>query len=166
MSDDQGFKLPEPGPKHELLRPFEGTFDAEVKMWMGPGDPMMSTGRIVNSFQLNGLYLHQDYQGNSLGAIPGFVGQGFWGFNSTSGRYEGFWIDNASTAMQLETGSVDQSGKIFEMHGEFVMPGTGVTMKKRSIFTVVSDNHNTMESFVTPPDAPEVRNMMIDYRRI
>ena len=29
---------------HRKLEPFVGTFKAEVKMWMGPGDPMVSTG--------------------------------------------------------------------------------------------------------------------------
>lgn len=167
MSDEPGFQLPEPGPKHELLKPFEGTFDSVVKMWMGPGEPMVSTGTIVNQFQLNGLYLHQNYVGNpSEGPFPSFVGQGFWGYNSTSGNYEGFWIDNASTGMQMETGTVDESGKKFEMRSEYVIPGTGLAMAKRTIFTVVSNDHNTMESFITPPDSSEMMNMKIDYTRV
>lgn len=35
MSEEQGFKLPEPGPEHELLKPFEGTFASTIQMWMG-----------------------------------------------------------------------------------------------------------------------------------
>jgi hypothetical protein len=100
------------------------------------------------------------------GPFPSFEGQGYWGYNSTSGKYEGFWIDNASTAMQLETGTVDESGKVFEMHSEFVMPGAGITMKKRTVITVVSNDENTMESYVTPPDGVEMLNMKIDYTRV
>ena len=44
---------------HERLKPFEGTFKGEVKMWMGPGDPMVSTGTMVNSLELGGKFLHQ-----------------------------------------------------------------------------------------------------------
>ena len=33
---------------HERLKPFEGTFAAEVRMWVGPGDPHVSTGVMVN----------------------------------------------------------------------------------------------------------------------
>ena len=167
MSEEQGFQLPQPGPKHELLRPFEGTFKAQVKMWTGPGDPMLSTGKIVSSFQVDGLYLHQEYTGDpSEGPFPSFIGRGYWGYNSTSGKFEGFWIDNASSAMQMETGTVDASGKVFEMHSEFLIPGTEITMKKRSIFTVQNNDHNTIESFITPADSPEMMNMMIDYTRV
>ena len=166
MTEEQGFQLPKPGPKHELLKPFEGTFVAAVKMWMGPGDPMISSGKIVNTFQLDGLYLQQDYQGDAVdGPFPEFKGKGYWGYNSTSGQYEGFWIDTASTAMQMETGTVDESGKVFEMNSEFVMPGSDVKMKKRTIFTVVNNDENTMESFITPPGGEEMMNMMIRYTR-
>lgn len=166
MTAEQEFKLPAPGPEHELLKPFEGTFTAKVTMWMGPGEPTVSSGKIVNSFQLGGLYLHQSYQGDpNDGPFPSFEGQGFWGFNSTSRNFEGFWIDNVSTAMQMETGTVDETGKVFEMKSEFMMPGSDIKMKKRTLFTVHSNDHNTMESFVTPPNAPEVRNMMIEYQR-
>ena len=33
---------------HAKLKPFVGKFKAEVKMWMGPGDPMESTGKMTN----------------------------------------------------------------------------------------------------------------------
>ncbi len=166
MSDENGFQLPTPGPEHELLKQFAGTFVSEVKMWMGPGDPMISSGKIVNSFQLDGLYLYQVYASNSTaGPFPGFAGYGYWGYNTTSKQYQGFWIDNASTAMQLETGTVDESGRVWEMKSEFVMPGSGVVLKKRTIFNIVDEDQHTMESFVTPPGDDEVRNMFITYKR-
>lgn len=167
MSSETEFKLPEPGPQHELMKPFEGTFKAAVQMWMGPGEPMLSSGTIVNSFQLDGLYLHQDYKGDATdGPFPSFQGKGYWGYNSTSQQFEGFWIDSASSSMQMETGTVDETGKVFEMNSEFVMPGSDIKMKKRSVFTVVSPDSNTMESFITPPGADEMMNMRIEYTRI
>ena len=33
-----------PTAEHAMLKPFEGTFAATVKMWMGPGEPAISTG--------------------------------------------------------------------------------------------------------------------------
>ena len=166
MSEEQGFQLPTPGPHHKLLKPFEGTFKSEVQMWMGPGDPMLSTGTIENKFHLNGLYLHQEYVGNRTdGPFPSFAGYGYWGYNMTAGEYQGFWIDNASTTMQLEAGNVDASGKVWEMSSEFVMPGTDAIMKKRTVFTVVSDDHHTMDSYMTPPGAEEMRSMFIGYQR-
>ena len=165
MSEEQGFQLPTPSEEHARLKPLEGTFASEVQMWMGPGDPMTSTGKMVNTFQVGGLYLHQDYKGdpNDL-AFPSFEGRGYWGYNTTSNQYEGFWVDSASTVMQFEKGSVDETGKIFEMHSEIQMHGT--TIKKRSIVTLVSDDHHRMEQFMTPPGADEMKNMSIEYKRI
>lgn len=166
MSDDQQFSMPAPGPEHALMKPMEGTFTSEVKIWMGPGEPAISTGVMKNSFQVGGLYLFHDYKGDATeGPFPSFVGQGYFGFNTTASKFEGLWIDNVSTAMQMETGTVDESGRVFEMHSEFVMPGAGVTFQKRTVITIVDDNHHKMISFITPPGGEEIKNMEINYTR-
>ena len=172
MSENQnadvgGFQMPGPGPEHERLRPFLGRFRAEVKMWMGPGQPMVTTGTMENSWQLNGLYLHQDYQGDeSPGIFPGFQGKGYWGFNTMTGQYEGFWIDVASSMMQMEYGSVDDSGKVWTMLSECAMPPNGQIMKRRSVITLTDQDHHTMESYVVGPDGKDHKTMEITYQRI
>ena len=170
MSDatktEHEFSMPQPGPEHARIQPFEGTFNSEVKMWMGPGDPMVSTGTIRNSWDVNGLYLHQEYTGDATeGPFPGFEGKGYWGFNTTTKQYEGFWIDSASTQMQMESGSVDADGKVWEMHSEVLCPQTGAPMKKRSVITLIDDDHNKIEMFFTGPDGNEMKAMEIDYTR-
>ena len=155
-----------PAEHHEKLKPFEGTFKAEVKLWMGPGDPMVSTGTMVNSWQLGGRYLHQDYAGDAVeGPYPSFCGKGYWGFNTTANHYEGFWIDNASTMMQMETGSVDDSGRVWTMNSTFTHPQTGQDMGKKTIITLVDNDHHTMESFFSTPDGNEMKTMEIRYQR-
>ena len=82
---------------HETLRQFEGKFKAEVKLWMGPGDPHVSTGVMTNTMALGGRFLQQEYVGDQTeGPFPNFEGKGFWGFNTVTNQYEGFWIDTAS----------------------------------------------------------------------
>lgn len=165
MSEEQGFAPPVAGAEHELMKPFEGTFKAKVKMWFGPGEPMESTGTMVNTFELNGLFLQQDYKGDAVdGPFPNFAGKGYWGFNTVSKQFEGFWIDTATTQMQMEFGSVDESGKTWEMQSEFTMGGP--TMKKRAVFTVVDDNHHSMVTYVCPPEGEEFKNMEIHYERV
>ena len=162
---DQGFQMPTPGAEHELLKPFEGTFKSVVKIWMGPGDPIESTGTMHNSFQLGGLYLHQDYVGDKVdGPFPSFEGKGYWGFNTSSQKFEGFWIDNASSAMQMETGSCSD-GKVWEMFSEFVSPMNGEVMKKRTVITLVDQDHHNMETYIVPDGASEFKNMEINYSR-
>ena len=161
------FQMPTPGAEHDLLKPFEGTFKSEVKMWMGPGDPMISTGTITNTFDLGGIYLHQDYVGDQTeGPFPSFCGKGYWGYNTTDKRYEGFWIDNASTSMQFETGQVDVGGKVWEMTSKMTCAHTGQVMNKRSVITLVDDNHNSIEMFFTGEDCNEMKAMEINYFRV
>ena len=158
--------MPQPGAEHQRLDAFVGTFRSEVQMWMGPGDPHVSTGQITNSWHIDGLYLHQDYKGDAVeGPFPSFCGEGFWGYNTLSGKYEGFWIDNASTMMQMESGEVDESGKVWTMHSEVPCQQTGQTMKKRSVITLIDDDHNRIEMFFTPAEGPEMKAMEINYTR-
>lgn len=161
------FCMPAPAKEHQVFKPFEGKFRAQVKMWMGPGEPMVSTGTMVNSLELSGLYLRQDYIGEAQdGPFPSFEGKGFWGYNTTLKRYEGFWIDNASTTMQWEHGQADPNGKVWEMHSEMVCPQTHQNFKKRSVITLIDQDHHKMEMFFTGPDGNEMKNMEISYTRV
>lgn len=166
MSDKLPPGPPTPGAEHKLLKPFEGTFRAKVSLWMGPGDPVIHHGVMVSAFQVGGLFLHQDYVGDAApGPWPAFLGKGYWGFNSTTKLYEGFWIDNASTMMQLETGTVDTCGKVWTMQSTFVHPHIGQQVTKKSIIRLIDNDHHEMTTFIIGPDGKETRTMQIDYVR-
>lgn len=151
---------------HARLKPFEGTFRAEVKMWMGPGEPMISTGTMVNEFELGGRFLKQTYKGDpSDGPFPEFEGRGYWGFNKATNKYEGMWIDTASTIMQTEAGEVDDEGMVWTMVGEMPSPMGGGSITKRSVITLIDDDHHMMEMYMPGPDGNEVKGMEIQYKR-
>ena len=151
---------------HKKLGPFVGTFSAEVKLWMGPGEPQVSTGVMENALDLDGRFLRQTYQGDpGDGPFPNFEGRGFWGYNTVTKKYEGFWIDSASTAMQNEVGDVDESGKVWTMMGEMTNPQTGQPMKKRSVITLQDNDHHKLEMFFSGPDGGESKGMEINYTR-
>jgi len=151
---------------HKKLEPFVGTFKAEVRMWMGPGDPMVSTGRMTNTVDLGGRFLRQDYKGDPTdGPFPNFEGRGFWGYNTVTNAYEGFWIDNACTCMQHETGDVDASGKVWTMIGHTANPPTGQPMRKKSVITLDGNDAHHMEMFFEGPDGNDHKAMEITYRR-
>ncbi len=150
---------------HKKFEPFVGTFKAEVKMWMGPGEPFVSTGVMVNTLDLGGRFLRQIYTGDQTdGPFPNFEGRGFWGFNKATNKYEGFWIDSASTMMQTEVGAVDEAGKVWTMVGEMTDP-TRNKMKKRSVITLQDNDHHKMEMFMAGPDGNEAKGMEISYER-
>lgn len=151
---------------HEKFRPFEGTFRTEVKMWMGPGEPMVSTGTMVNTLDLGGRFLRQEYTGDANdGPFPNFEGRGFWGYNTVDKRYESVWIDNAGTMMMMDTGQVDEAGTTWEMGCEMTCPMSGERMKKRSVIRLIDHDHHVMEMYHTGPDGTEVKCMEITYTR-
>ncbi len=151
---------------HAKFKPFAGTFTAEVKMWMGPGDPHVSTGVMINTLELGGRFLHHSYQGDQAdGPFPNFQGRGYWGYNTNAGKYEGVWIDSASTLIQTETGDVDASGKVWTMIGQVTNPQTGQPMQKRSVITLQDSDHHRVEMFFQGPDGNEFKAMQISYTR-
>lgn len=155
-----------PGEEHLRFADFVGTFRATVKLWMGPREPNVSTGTMVNSMDLGGRYLFECYTGDPAeGPFPNFEGRGYWGFNTTTSKYEGFWIDNASTAMQTEVGEVDASGRVWTMTGEVVNPQNGSVLKKRTVIRLKDRDHHSMESFFAGPDGHEFKGMEIEYER-
>ena len=154
-----------PSESHQMLKPFEGTFRAEVKLWFGPGEPQVSTGTMTNTFELNHQFLSQSYQGDADdGPFPNFQGRGYWGYNTAANQFEGFWVDTASTIMMNETGEVDESGKVWTMCGEFHNPQDGQVMKKRSVITLVDDQSHVMEQFIESAQG-EFKTMEIRYER-
>jgi len=146
MSDSSDrAEMGRPGPEHERLAPFVGTFRARVRLWTRPDEPLQSTGTMVNTWDLGGLFVRQEYTGDpGEGPFPAFEGRGFWGYNKVTRRYEGVWLDNASTLIQAESGTVDETGKVWTMSCELPNPQTGAPMTKRSILTLDSDERHTM----------------------
>jgi len=162
----QEYQFPVAGEHQARLKPFVGEFRSKVQLWMGPGEPHVSTGTMHNQLILNDLYLEQVYQGDSQeGPFPNFQGRGFWGYNFVNECYEGFWIDSVSNQMQLEHGQVDESGKVWTMLSEITCPMSG-PMKKRSVITLIDDDHHTLEMFSAGEDGNENRNMLIEYERV
>ena len=56
---------------HKKFAPFVGTFAAEVKLWMGPGEPEISTGVMENTLDLDGRSVDWGLDG---GGIPSIIG--------------------------------------------------------------------------------------------
>jgi len=150
---------------HARLAPMAGEFRAVVRLWMGPGEPHLATGVMINAFDLGGRFLKQTYHGDpSDGPFPDFQGRGYWGYNDAADRWEGFWIDTASNMMQVDHGRLDADAQ-WTMTGEIVNPQTGAPMRKRALIRVHDRNAHTMETWFEAPDGHEFKAMQIDFTR-
>lgn len=156
-------------PEHDLLKPFMGTFKATVKMFMGPGEPMVATGTMVNQPELDGRFLRHHYTGDPMPAPDGssfaFHGRGYWGYNTVDKRFEGLWIDNACTFMLVDQGQTPDNGTTFHMEGRMTNPSSGKPMTRRSVITLVDENTHVMEMFHHPEGGDEHKSMEIRYER-
>jgi len=151
---------------HKRFTPFVGKFAAQVKLWMGPGEPHVSTGVMTNALDLGGRFLRQTYKGDQTdGPFPNFEGRGFWGYNTVTKKYEGFWIDSASTFMQTEVGDVDASGKTWTMVGQMTDPQSGGLLQKRSVIALKDADHHSIAMFFKGPDGREFKAMEIQHTR-
>ncbi len=150
------------GPEHASLARFAGTWRAEVKLYFAPGQgPQVSRGNMVNTLELGGLFLRQQYKDES----GMFEGHGFWGYNATEGRYEGFWIDPMCSFFQLEHGRHDASADAYHMAGSFTNPQTRQPMRKRSVIAFKSAGEHTMEQWIEMAPGQEMKTMEIRYTR-
>jgi len=155
-------QLAQPTDEHRSLARFAGKWRADVSLWMDPsGEPTRSSGVMTSMMVLGDRFLQQDYQDDA----GMFAGKGFWGYNTVSQRFEGFWIDAMGTFFQIEYGRHDPGKDEYHMSGELLNPMTKQPMKKRSVITVNSPGEHQIEMFFSGPDMPESRAMLISYTK-
>jgi len=163
--DDNPFaKLPKPGPEHKLLAKLEGTWDAKVKAWFGPGEPKESSGVMVRKMIMDGRYLHENFKGEFLGMK--FLGQGITGYDVNKKKFVMAWIDNFGTGISTSTGTYDKDSKSFTFQGEEDIPEMGGKTKTRDVLTLVSDDEERFAMYRTPlKEGKEFKVMEITYTR-
>ena len=157
-------KAAAPGSNHAFLAKMEGHWDATAKMWMGPGEPEVSTGVSENRMILGGRFLLQDFEGMVMGRP--FKGMGLTGFDNVSGKFASVWVDSMGTGMMTGSGSLDASGKVLRSVDRYNDPTVKGPKETRDVLTLVDDDTIVMEMFEKGPDGKEVKTMEITYRRV
>lgn len=153
-----------PGQHHEHLEPLVGTFDAKVKMRMGPGMPMIeSTGVFKRTWILGGRQLREDYHSTTEG-MP-YQGLGFTGYDNAQKKYTSIWMDSMSTGTMVSTGTCDGKGKVFIYIGEAFNPITQQVERQKSVVRIASKDSHVFEMYGTAPDGKEFMSMEITCTR-
>jgi hypothetical protein len=154
-------ELAKTGPEHAKLIKSVGTWKCEGKMWMGPGEPTVSTGKAVFSSVYDGRFLKQDYEGTFMGQPD--LGIGYTGFNNATKKYEVVWISNMGTGLMLMTGTETAPGTC-EFEGSCAGLD-GKDMKHRLVLKHVSDDKQVLEMYMSEGGAPEAKCMELTYTR-
>ncbi len=153
-----------PGEFHKEMAKWDGEWNEDITMWMAPGaPPQKSTGACVNKMILGGRYQSATHTGN-FGGMP-FEGISTTGYDNARKTFITTWVDNMGTGIMVLEGTWDEKAKALNLKGKQIDPATGKEMAVREKFTVIDDNTQKMEMFVTPEGMQEYKNLEIVFTR-
>jgi hypothetical protein len=131
-------KAGQPGPHHEHLAAYAGTWQAETKFWPEPSaEPMVSPATIEYRMIMNGRYLEETIASEFMGEP--FKGRGLYGFNNLTGEVQAAWIDDTSTGIYLYSGSMSDDGTEMTLKGKYKDPVSGEWRETRSVMRISDD---------------------------
>lgn len=145
-----------PGPEHEVLKKFEGTWSAKSQ---DSGDEM---GVLTAKMELGGLWLITTFKGQING--QSFDGRGMDSYDPKKKQYVSVWADSMSTAPMVSKGSYDKEKKTLTMTGEGPGPD-GQMLKFRSTTKFESDDRHVFAMYMTTPDGQEMKILDLVYTR-
>lgn len=153
-----------PGDMHNLMAKYNGTFNAEVTMWMDPAaPPSTSKATTVNKMILGNRYQESTHNGNFNG-MP-FEGKSIMGYDNAKKKFVSTWVDNMGSGIMVMEGSYDEGTKTISTSGTMTDPMTGKDCTVRETMQFVDDNTQIMEMYSEGPDGKEYKNMEIKYTR-
>ena len=123
---------PKPGPEHEMLKKWEGTWDATMKM-AGTEAKCKATHKM----ELGGLWLSSNFEGELFGSK--FTGKGLDSYDANKKKFVSVWVDSMSTSPMTMEGTYDKETKKLTMAGEG--PGEGGKVQKVKSVTEWKDEN-------------------------
>ena len=156
--------MPKPGKEHELLKQFEGEWNAAMKFIVDPGQPPMeSKGTQVSKVELGGFWLTSVFKGEMLGQP--FEGRSTMGYSPMKKKFVGTWVDNFMPHLFTSEGDADAAGRVFTMIADGVDMSTGKPAKERWVMEFKDKDTQTMTFFGPGADGKERKTGEIVYTR-
>lgn len=154
----------QPGLEHQKMMARTGTWDLDVKFWMGPGAPEQSSkAEATIAPILGGRFLEERVKGEFFGSP--FEGFGITGYDNAAKQFVGLWIDNMMTGFLESRGTAAADGKSITSTNTMTNPETGKPETSRSVWTMVDPTTMKYETFDKGPDGKEFKAMEITYKR-
>jgi hypothetical protein len=120
-----GHLIQQPGPEHQRLAKFVGTWQAEVNYYYGQKDPVMKTaGTEVCALASEGRWLSTrfDETPDKAGKGEEYQGLGILGWDPNKKRYVSTWTDSVVPEMLNLEGDSSADGNTFTLTGQMVNP--------------------------------------------
>jgi hypothetical protein len=155
---------------HKQLAMMEGTWDATVKVSMGPDSDQWMEMTGVSTFKsiMGGRHLKEKFEGTCPMGLP-FEGMGIMGYDNVKQECYHIWIDNGTTGYVVSTGKAEMENGAHVMRGVRYDPFVGGDVQSREVATC-DGNNLTVAMFVAPVGAPKGaenwwKMMEITYKR-
>jgi hypothetical protein len=151
-------EMPKPGPEHERLKKFEGTWDATIKT---PGGE--SKGTMMYKLDVGGFWLLSSFKA-SFGGQP-FEGRGADGYDPMKKKYVSAWIDSMSPILMTFEGTLDKDGKTLTQIGEGPPVTDGKLTKLKSVTEMKDDDTMVFTMSARDKDGKYQTMLTITYKR-
>ncbi len=137
----------------------EGVWDADTEVRPGPGAaPVRSKGISTNRRIGGGRWLVVDYHSDS-----GFEGHGIYGWDASTEKYTGVWVDSMQAAISRAEGAWDPATGTMTFHVEVTHGGHVV--RYREVTQTLPDGSRVYRNLVPAPDGGEFEMIRTTYRR-
>jgi hypothetical protein len=137
-----------PGDMQALLAKSEGNWDAEISMWMAPGqEPVKNMATAEVKMILGGRYQESINKG-SFNGMP-FEGISTIGYDNAKKIFQSSWIDNMGTGVLRMDGTYDAATKTLTLSGKEYDPMTNKEIDIREVYKFIDDTHQVIEMYQT-----------------
>ena len=124
--------MPKPEKEHALLRAFEGAWATESEVKPDPRQPAMTFKGTSNGRSLGGFWTVLEHKAEIMGQP--WTGILQLGYDATSKKYVGTWVDSFNAYQWKLEGAADAGGKILTLDTEGPCCRTGKIEKFRETF--------------------------------
>ena len=154
-------KLGQPGPFHEYLKAYVGTWKTTTTLTVDPRlPPTVTTGHTLKRMILGGRFLKEELTGEMMG-MP-FNGFGITGFNNTTRKFETIWLDSMGT--MIMTGSGEGENGTCTVLMDFVDPMSKQKMTAKGVTKVVDANKHVYTMYLMV-GGKDMKTMEAEYIR-
>jgi hypothetical protein len=137
---------PKPGPEHDVLKKYVGTWDTTMKI-----GGMEFKGTVIYKMELGGLWLGSALESDLFGQK--FTARGYDSYDPAKKKYVGVWVDSMGPTPVLMEGTYDKEKKTMTMIGEG--PGQdGKPTKMKSVSEMPDNDTIHMSMFVADAKEP------------
>jgi len=156
--------MPPPQAEHEWLMKFVGDWNAEVEMFMEPGQPSEKARGTESVRAIGGFWIQTEYKGSFMDKP--FTGTMTLGYDVDKKRFVGTWVDSMGSHLWTYEGTLNASKTTLTLEAEGPCPAApGKLMKFEDSMELKSADHRVLSSSMQGENGEWVRAMTIEYRR-